>query len=198
MAEADQSSTSKQRKSSAPSLFSNQHSRGPLYQYWRERSRESAEVRERRISDARERASGRQPVRPESGPSSNAEFQSRLDRGKVAAPTPAYSERPVAAKNNEELPGYTDMALYNSNDSSERGEFARSAEEERDRLRKHLDGQHDRTGFQSEDVTPNTPEISGMGKERKKSIGKSIGNWMGVAFTGYGMKSDGKGNTNRF
>ena len=40
--------------------------------------------------------------------------------------------------------------------------------------------------------------LEGKQGERKKRVGKSIGDWFGAAFTGYGMKSGGRGNANRW
>ena len=100
------------RKSSKPSLFNNEYSRGPLYQYWRERHREGLGTRERRILDAKERAKGKQPVSPEAGPSSNSEYQRRLARGLVAQPTPAYevSEVSGGTGTGQELPSYVEVS----------------------------------------------------------------------------------------
>ena len=176
------------------SLFGNVSSRGPLYQYWRERNRESAEVRDRRVLDAKERARGMQPVNPEPGPSSNAEMRRRLEAGRNVPPTVVYSERPPeeAMGLSQDLPQYEEVAGRQLQDS---GGFERSASEEKEKSDRYLTQEADGSDshLPSESRQESVPE-----KNRKKSIGRSIGGWVGTAFTGYNMKSDGKGNANRW
>ncbi|KAJ9643251.1 hypothetical protein H2204_002147 [Knufia peltigerae] len=64
-----------------PSLFSNNHSRGPLYQYWKERSDEESSLRQNRIADARLRSRGQRPMSPTPGPSSAVSYADRASRG---------------------------------------------------------------------------------------------------------------------
>ena len=209
-----QAPTSPPRKSSTPSLFNNEYSRGPLYQYWRERSREASETRDRRVRDAKERASGKQPIFPEPGPSSNTEYQNRLARGLVTQPTPAYEAtdshatvRSEAGVMGDDLPAYENVHAHMAERTpsmAAQGEVAESARDEKERLQRHLAEQEVSEG--ADEVS--APEIMGadgetaMGKgkekERKKSFGKDVGTFFGRAFTGYGMKSDGKMNENRW
>ncbi|KAL2444363.1 hypothetical protein ABEF95_016425 [Exophiala dermatitidis] len=70
----------------APSLFSNEYSRGPLYQYWKERGDEEKALRARRIQEAKLRSKGIQLMDSTYGPSSNDQYTSRATSG-----PPAYS-----------------------------------------------------------------------------------------------------------
>ena len=63
------------------SIFSSEYSRGPLYQYWKERSAEEKATREQRIQEAKLRAKGFQPLSPASGPSSNDSYVRRATSG---------------------------------------------------------------------------------------------------------------------
>ncbi|KAK5058922.1 hypothetical protein LTR84_011186 [Exophiala bonariae] len=63
------------------SIFSSEYSRGPLYQYWKERSTEEKATREQRIEEARLRARGFQPLSPASGPSSHDSYVRRATSG---------------------------------------------------------------------------------------------------------------------
>jgi hypothetical protein len=64
-----------------PSLFSSEYSRGPLYQYWKERSAEEKATRGQRIDEAKIRSQGFQPLSPASGPSSNDSYVRRATSG---------------------------------------------------------------------------------------------------------------------
>ena len=135
-----------------------------------------------------------QPVNPEPGPSSNAEMRRRLEAGRNVPPTVKYSERPPeeAMGPSQDLPEYEEVAGHQSRNP---GSFERSASEEKERS-----GGHSEQGADSSDShSPSeSRQESVPGKDRKKSIGRSIGGWVGTAFTGYNMKSDGKGNANRW
>lgn len=63
------------------SIFSSEYSRGPLYQYWKERSAEEKATREQRIQEAKLRSKGFQPLSPASGPSSNDSYVRRATSG---------------------------------------------------------------------------------------------------------------------
>lgn len=65
----------------APSIFSSEYSRGPLYQYWKERSAEEKATRDQRVDEARIRSKGFQPLSPAPGPSSNESYVRRATSG---------------------------------------------------------------------------------------------------------------------
>ncbi|EXJ77885.1 hypothetical protein A1O3_09044 [Capronia epimyces CBS 606.96] len=68
----------------SPSLFSNEHSRGPLYRYWKEQGEEEKSLRDQRIQEARLRSKGILPINPTFGPSSNDQYTSRATSGPPA------------------------------------------------------------------------------------------------------------------
>jgi hypothetical protein len=60
-------------------------------------------------------------------------------------------------------------------------------------------GSSTRSGDGNENANGKTRGEGGEAEpERRKSIGKRIGGFIGTAFTGYNMKSDGKGNVERW
>lgn len=67
--------------SMTPSIFSSEYSRGPLYQYWKERSAEEKATRDQRIDEAKIRSQGFQPLEPAPGPSSNDSYVRRATSG---------------------------------------------------------------------------------------------------------------------
>ncbi|KEF63343.1 uncharacterized protein A1O9_01320 [Exophiala aquamarina CBS 119918] len=117
-----------------PSIFNNEYSRGPLYQYWKERSAEEKTTRDQRIEEAKIRSKGFQPFSPTPGPSSQDSYMRRATSGPpgyVAATTTgrcnggeresmrsAFSSEPettsnaasaaAARPNHGDLPSYVD------------------------------------------------------------------------------------------
>ncbi|EXJ88704.1 hypothetical protein A1O1_05636 [Capronia coronata CBS 617.96] len=83
----------------SPSLFSNEYSRGPLYQYWKERGEEEKGLRDQRVQEANLRSKGVRPLNPTYGPSSNEQYTSRATSGPpayrpddVGSPVPITSD----------------------------------------------------------------------------------------------------------
>lgn len=92
----------------SPSIFTNDNSRGPLYQYWRERGQEERALRAQRVQDAQLRSKGHQPLSPAFGPSSNDSYAHRATSG---PPTYRGGEGPATAPapapaSDELLPSY--------------------------------------------------------------------------------------------
>jgi len=65
----------------SPSIFNNEYSRGPLYQYWKERSAEEKGTRDQRVEEAKIRSKGFQPLSPAPGPSSQGSYMRRATSG---------------------------------------------------------------------------------------------------------------------
>ncbi|KIX93129.1 uncharacterized protein Z520_11186 [Fonsecaea multimorphosa CBS 102226] len=80
-----------------PSIFTNDTSRGPLYQYWKERGQEEKALREQRIQEARLRSKGFRPMDPAFGPSSTESYAHRAASG-----PPAYGHESVDAEGRSE------------------------------------------------------------------------------------------------
>jgi hypothetical protein len=80
------------------SLFANEHSRGPLYQYWKSQSIAEKELREQRISEGKFRSKGFTPLDAAYGPSSKESYDHR--RG-----PPEYSHGGDEAEGHD-LPAY--------------------------------------------------------------------------------------------
>jgi len=64
-----------------PSLFTNDKSKGPLYDYWKDRSAEEKTQRDQRIQEAKLRSQGFTPMDPTYGPSSRDSYQARAAGG---------------------------------------------------------------------------------------------------------------------
>lgn len=64
-----------------PSIFTNDTSKGPLYQYWKDRAAEEKTLRGQRIDEARIRSHGFQPMSAAYGPSSSESYQHRRASG---------------------------------------------------------------------------------------------------------------------
>lgn len=141
-----------------PSLFSNEYSRGPLYQYWRERGQEEKRMRESRVQDAKLRSKGQRPLSPTFGPSSNDSYAHRATSGPPAyrhdstdiepaaalppAVTAAAADTQQEALQRDALPAYYDTTTAagsppttTTTTTSHEGGRLPSAEEEKARLR---------------------------------------------------------------
>lgn len=189
-----------------PSLFSNESSRGPLYQYWKERGAEEKTLRDQRVQEAKLRSKGFQPTHPAFGPSSNDSYKHRLTSG-----PPAYGAESDAGEGSalhagrEELPSYPVSTEAQQSDSAGALDQtpSQSAEEEKARLRQSEDRRqqisHDAAIAQTLAAEEgqwqdHAPEISeeGNGKqpERRKSTVGKIGGWLADAATGYTKKQE--------
>ncbi|EXJ56488.1 hypothetical protein A1O7_06832 [Cladophialophora yegresii CBS 114405] len=194
-----------------PSLFSNEYSRGPLYQYWKERGQEEKFLRGQRVDEAKLRAKGFKPLDAAYGPSSSESYASREGRGPPAY-APASTEEALAAGSRghipaaDELPAYidTDAGLASGSDTRSRShsqpheEGLVSAEEEKARLRA-LEEQNQRTRSDAaiartlSDEAPDEGEDD-KGKEpearRKKSTVGKVGRWLADAASGYTKRQE--------
>ena len=85
-----------------PSIFTNDTSKGPLYQYWRDRTHEEKSLRDQRIAEARIRSEGLSPQNAAYGPSSQGSYHSREGRG---PPSYATGEGGDTARATNEMMG---------------------------------------------------------------------------------------------
>jgi len=140
----------------APSLFSNQHSRGPLYQYWRERNLEEKALRDQRIADAKERATGQSPTSAAYGPSSTEQYMVRAMSGPPNYGGPVESDGDAAAagyyapeanaSDSAALPSYGEATgAPDSAPGTSSSISGLSAEEEKGRLRRRYKREDDET-----------------------------------------------------
>ncbi|OAL35969.1 hypothetical protein AYO20_04875 [Fonsecaea nubica] len=79
-----------------PTIFTNEYSRGPLYQYWKERNQEEKALREQRVQEAKLRSKGFRPMDPAFGPSSSDSYAQRATSG-----PPAYRRESDAGAGTE-------------------------------------------------------------------------------------------------
>ncbi|KAH0829388.1 hypothetical protein FOPE_10744 [Fonsecaea pedrosoi] len=80
-----------------PTIFTNEYSRGPLYQYWKERNQEEKALREQRVQEAKLRSKGFRPMDPAFGPSSSDSYAQRAASG-----PPAYRRESDATRESVE------------------------------------------------------------------------------------------------
>ncbi|KIW77465.1 hypothetical protein Z517_09911 [Fonsecaea pedrosoi CBS 271.37] len=80
-----------------PTIFTNEYSRGPLYQYWKERNQEEKALREQRVQEAKLRSKGFRPMDPAFGPSSSDSYAQRAASG-----PPAYRRESDARRESVE------------------------------------------------------------------------------------------------
>lgn len=188
----------------SPSLFNNEYSRGPLYQYWKERGQEEKVLRDQRIKEAGLRSKGHQPLSPTYGPSSNDQYAHRATSG-----PPAYrndegeSGDPDRSSQPSELPSYGQVAGRETEASAADQEpVLLSAEEEKARLRQ-LEEQRRQIAddaaiaqtlsHESAEEGQGEGEVQGNGKQpaRRKSTAAKVGGWLADAASGY-TKNQGR------
>ncbi|KIW22697.1 uncharacterized protein PV07_10967 [Cladophialophora immunda] len=197
-----------------PTIFTNEYSRGPLYQYWKERNQEEKALREQRIEEAKLRSKGFRPMEPAFGPSSTDSYAHRAASGPPAyhPDTGAGAEgvegsslrqqqpQRESAGGGDELPSY---GASTGGAAAERGAdeppSLLSAEEEKARLRQ-LEEQRRQIQSDSalaqtlsaEEEDPDEAAQAGKGKqpERRKSTAGKIGRWLADAASGYTKKQE--------
>jgi len=202
------------------SLFNNEYSRGPLYQYWKERGVEEKALRTQRIQDAQLRSKGHQPLTPTFGPSSNDSYAHRATSGpptydaETTPPVPVRVPVPVPVVS-DQLPSYSAATGLDVDGDTDAGLL--SSDEEKARLRQ-LEEQTDDAAIAaalSRDETQPQPqpqpqpqsrhedqidgEVEGEGDskrkgkqpERRKSAVAKIGGWFADAASGY-TKNQGR------
>lgn len=189
----------------APSLFNNEYSRGPLYQYWKERSQEERELRSQRVQDADLRSKGHQPLSATYGPSSNNSYTRRATSG-----PPAYTDSSITntGESNGQQPGDL-LPAYDSavgcqhgEDQAGHGEPAiLTAEEEKARLQQ-IDEQNRqirddeaiaRTLSRDDAEEVEAPPVDRTDDEQvgpRKGKARKIGRWFADAATGYTAKQE--------
>jgi hypothetical protein len=194
-----------------PSLFSNEYSRGPLYQYWKERAAEEKDLRDQRISEASLRSKGFTPLDPAYGPSSQQSYSSRQARGPPSyeaapstvppgvAPGPAIpdGDTPQTAQD-DDLPAYSSSSGPAVREEPDR---LPSAEEEKARLQR-LQEQHRQTqddGALAQRLSNEEAETQkeddddqdkGKQPERRKSAVGKVSRWLADAASGYTKKQE--------
>ncbi|OAP63988.1 hypothetical protein AYL99_03215 [Fonsecaea erecta] len=194
-----------------PTIFTNEYSRGPLYQYWKERNQEEKALREQRIEEAKLRSKGFRPMGPAFGPSSTDSYAHRATSG-----PPAYRHdadagaeegavegslarpgRQGSAGQDDPLPSYG-ASTGQSDTAADASLF--SAEEEKSRLR-HLEEQRQQiqsdaalaqTLSAQEESEEDQEQAGSKGKQpaRRKSTAGKIGRWLADAATGYTRKQE--------
>jgi hypothetical protein len=177
-----------------PSLFTNDTSKGPLYQYWRERSvSEEKPLRDQRIEEAKLRAKGFSPMDAVYGPSSKQSYSSREERG-----PPGYAGDATSASAAAVAPATDDLPAYEGDTTaSPTGDAGLlSASEEKARLNQ-LEAQHRQTESDaavarslSNEVEGADAEGKGKQPERRKSTAGKIGRWFADAASGYTKKQE--------
>ncbi|KIW92356.1 uncharacterized protein Z519_07340 [Cladophialophora bantiana CBS 173.52] len=200
-----------------PSIFTNEYSRGPLYQYWKERGQEEKALREQRIQEAKLRSKGFQPMSPAFGPSSTDAYAQRATSGPPAY-HPESSEGAGGSPPQQHLPPVDELPPYGatagvvggqSEPAAEGGggcgQSLLSSEEEKARLRR-LEEQHRHSQADSaltqtlsaEDeqaawtAAEEDDASTGKGKqpERRRSTAGKIGRWLADAASGYTKKQE--------
>ncbi|KAK4936655.1 hypothetical protein LTR10_022507 [Elasticomyces elasticus] len=185
-----------------PSMFNNQYSRGPLYQYGRERSQEERQVRSQRVQDAQLRRKGQQPSSPTYGPSSNDSYTRHASSG-----PPPYADTSISTTNEQagqqsdhQLPTYDAAIGRQQENQAENVEPPLlSVEEEKARLRQ-IEKQKRQTRDDeaiAQTLSLDDPEEAEVQVEkgdkqagRRKSKARKIGRWFADAASGYTAKQE--------
>ncbi|KAJ9615204.1 hypothetical protein H2200_001278 [Cladophialophora chaetospira] len=201
-----------------PSLFTNEYSRGPLYQYWKERGAEERILRDQRVQEARIRSKGFTPMNAAYGPSSKESYTSRAERppsyanelpsstaegsGRGSATTAPPISRLEAPSDG--LPPYIDTTATSptqnhfTNAISPTNDTLLSASEEKARLQR-LEEQNQMSESDaaiaqtlSADEALENGDAEGKGKqpESKKSTVGKVGRWLADAASGYTKKQE--------
>jgi len=177
-----------------PSLFDNQYSRGPLYQYWKERGQEEKGLREKRVQEAEARSQGRRPAGPTYGPSSDDAYHRRATAG---PPTYAAAAAAVVGGGGGVVPNESseaDLPPYYSATAAP-NDHPEGAEEEKTRLhRQRQQVAQDETLAESlSREQTSTPNGDADADDQKvgRSKARKIGTWLADAASGY-TKNQGR------
>ncbi|KIX01305.1 uncharacterized protein Z518_09030 [Rhinocladiella mackenziei CBS 650.93] len=168
----------------SPSIFNNEYSRGPLYQYWKERGQEEKVFRDQRVEEAKLRSKGFRPLSPTFGPSSNDQYTNRATSGpptyrndqNASAVTSTSASEPTESSD-DMLPSYGEVTTRET-------EPTLHSTEEKARLRENDAALAQR--LQNEEAH----EGHGKQPERRKSTAGKIGRWLADAASGYTKKQE--------
>jgi len=186
-----------------PSLFNNEYSRGPLYQYWKERGQEEKALRGQRVEEAKVRSNGHQPLTSTYGPSSNDQYANRATSGpptyrndEGVSGLPGASDFAPASQPSDMLPSYGEA----SGRETEPEPALLSADEEKARLRQLEEQRRQidddaaiaQTLSRESAEGHNEGDVQGTGKQpaRRKSTAGKVGRWLADAASGYTKKQE--------